>query len=76
MIIFRKVTGFKDCHFGTINARYVSRYYRVSGELIRLRNRSKLVERSLFVIIGLLQGANYILCTVYGVWGDSFHKQF
>ena len=26
VIIFRKVMGFKDCHFGTIDARYISRY--------------------------------------------------
>ena len=45
----------------TINARYISRYKRVSGELIRFRNRSKLVERSLFAIIDLLQGAKSIL---------------
>ena len=33
----------------------------VSGELFRLRNRSKLVERSLFAITDLLQGAKSIL---------------
>ena len=44
---FVKLWGFKDCHFdqfGTINAQYNSRYLRVSGDLIRLINRSKLVE--------------------------------
>ena len=59
---------FKDCHFGqfgTINARYISRYYRVSGELIPLRNRSKLVERSLFAVINLLQGAKSISFVIY-----------
>ena len=73
MIIFRKVTGFTDCHFGqfgTINARYISRYYRVIGELIRLKNRSKLVERSLFAIIDLLQGAkSIVLCLLWRVGG-------
>ena len=61
--------GFKDCHFGqfgTINPRYISRYYRVSGDLNRLRNCSKLVERSLFAITDLLQGAKFIL--LYFKW--------
>ena len=49
--IFRKLWGFKDCNFGTINERYISRYQRERGDLIRLRNGSKLVERSLFAII-------------------------
>ena len=31
------------------------------GDLARPRNRSKLVERSLFAIIDLLQGAKFIL---------------
>ena len=70
---FVKLWGFKDCHFdqlGTINARDISRYSRVSGELIRLRNRSKLVERSLFAIIDLLQGAKSILlCSIWRVGG-------
>ena len=67
-----KLWGFKDCHFGhfdqfgTINARYNSRYYRVSGDLIRLINRSKLVERSLFAIIDLLQGTKSIF--LYFIW--------
>ena len=61
MIINVKLRGFKDCHFGTINARYISRYY-----LIRPRNRSKLVERSLFAIIDLLQGAKFIF--LYFIW--------
>ena len=38
----------------------------VSGDLIHLRNRSKLVERSLFAIIDLLQGAKYIL--LLSIW--------
>ena len=74
-----KLWGFKDCHFGqfgTINARYISLYQRVSGMLIPLRNRSKLVERSLFSTIDLLQGAKSIFCTLNGVWGDDFHKKF
>ena len=52
--------GFKDCHFGTINARYISRYYRVSGILIRPRTHSKMVEGSFFAIIDLLIGAKSI----------------
>ena len=69
--IIQKVNckGFKDCHFGqlgTINARYISRYYRVSRDLIRLINRSKLVERRLFAIIDLLQGTKYIF--LYFIW--------
>ena len=45
----------------------------MSGDLIRLRNRSKLVEESLFAIIDLLLGANSI--TLYFVaCGDDFHK--
>ena len=38
---FLKLWWFKDCHFGhfgTINARYISRYYSVSGDLICLKN--------------------------------------
>ena len=70
MIIYVKLRGFKDCNFGqfeTINARYF-----VSGELIRLRNRSKLLKRSFTDIIGLLQGAKSIL--FYFKWrvGDDF----
>ena len=43
--------------------------------MIRLRNRSKLVERSLFAINGLLQGAKSIL--LYFIWrvGDDFQKK-
>ena len=79
MIVFCKVMGFKDCHFGqfgTIISRYISRYQRVSGDLIRLRNCSKLVYRSLFAIINLLQVAKSIL--LYFIWrvGDDFHKKF
>ena len=48
----------------------------MSGDLIRLINRSKLVERSLFAIIDLLlQGAKSILLYLYGVWGDKFLKK-
>ena len=42
---FFKLWGFKVCHIN------------VSGDLIRLRNWSKLVEGSLFAIIDLLIGA-------------------
>ena len=80
VIIFVKLWGLKDCHFGdfdqlgTINARYNSRYQGVSRDLIRLRKRSKLVERSLFAIIDLLHGAKSIVLILYGVWGDNFHR--
>ena len=69
---FVKLWGFKDCHFGhsdqfgTINARYNSRYFRVSRDLIRLINRSKLVERSLFAIIDLIQVTKSIF--LYFIW--------
>ena len=66
---FFKLWRFKDCNFGqfgTINARYISRYKRVSGELNRLRSRSKLVERNLFARIDLLQGAKFIF--LYFIW--------
>ena len=56
--------GFEDCHFGqfeTINARCISRNERVSGDLICHRNRSKLVQGSLYAIIYLLIGAISIL---------------
>ena len=41
--------GFRASHFvefGTINARYILRYYRVSEDLIRFKNRSELVEET------------------------------
>ena len=41
-------------------------YYRVGGDFVRLRNCSKLVEGSLFVIIDLLRGAKTI--TLYFMW--------
>ena len=69
---FVKLWGFKDCHFGhfdqfgTINARYISGYYRVSGDLIRLRNRSKLFEGSLFAVNDLLQGTKSTL--MFFIW--------
>ena len=47
----------------------------MSGGLIRLISRSKLVERSLFAIIDLLQGAKFFLLYLYGVWGDEFIKK-
>ena len=53
---------------------------RVSAELIRHRNRSKLVklvERSIFTIIDLLIVAKSITldCNLYGMWGDDFHEK-
>ena len=38
-LFFVKLYGLKDCHFGqfwTINARFISRYQRVSVDLFRL----------------------------------------
>ena len=69
---------FKDSHFGqvgTINARYNSHYYRVIGDLICYRNRSKLVEGSLFAAIYLLLVMKYM--TLYLIWivGYDFHKK-
>ena len=61
MIFF--VWEFKGCpfgQFGTINARHILRSQRVSGDLNRLRNLSKLVEGSLFDINYLLVGAKSI----------------
>ena len=74
---------FKDCRFGqfgTINAwdnlgQYISRYYRVSGDLIGFRNSSKLVQGSLFAIIDLLLRANLSFSTLYGVRGMIFTKK-
>ena len=64
--------GFKVCQFGqfgTINAQHVSRYKRVGVDLIRPRNRSKLVEGSLFAIIGLLIEVKFItLHFIRRVW--------
>ena len=69
---FVKLWGFKDCcfghfdQFGTINARYNSRYKRVSEDLIRFINRSKFIERNLFAIIDLLQLTKPIF--LYFIW--------
>ena len=78
MIIFCKVWGFNDCHFGqfgTISARYISRIERVIGDLIHLRNSSKLVDGKIFAIIVLLLGAKSI--TLYFIWrvGGWFSKK-
>ena len=48
---FEKLKGFKDCHFGTINARYVSRYQRESRDLVPLRTHSKSVGGNFFAIL-------------------------
>ena len=70
--------GFKDCLFGqfaTVNAQYNSRYQRVSGNLIRLRNFSELVEGSLFATNDLLLGAKPItLCFILSGWGMILPK--
>ena len=66
---FVRLWGIHDCHlsqFETINAQYILRYKRVNGDLIRHRNRSKLVEGCLFSIIVLLQGVKSIL--LYLIW--------
>ena len=44
----------------------------MSGDLIRHRNRSKLVEKSLIAIIDLLQGAKYKYFVVYMACGGTF----
>ena len=65
---FVMLWGFKGCHFclfGTINEKYISRYYRISADLIRLRNRFKLFEGGLFAKVGLLLGAKSI---TYFIW--------
>ena len=49
---------FKDCHFAHFGTYFV--LLRVSRDLIRPRNRSKLVEGSLFAIIDLLLRAKAI----------------
>ena len=66
---FVKFLGCKDCHFGqfgTITARHISRYKRVSGDLIRPRSRSKSVKGILFGIIDVLLGAKFV--TLYLTW--------
>ena len=56
--------------FSQNNLFYPKNFSAGSGDLIRLRNSSKLVERSLFVIIDLLQGAKSILlCYLWRVVG-------
>ena len=47
----------------------------MSGDLIRLISRSKLVERSLFAIIDLLQGTKSIFLYFILRMGDDFHKK-
>ena len=42
---------------------------------MHVRTRSKLIERSLFVIIHLLQGAMLAFLFFYGVWRDDFLKK-
>ena len=70
--------GFKDCHFGQFGTyrAIFPRNQRVSGDLIRLRNRSKLVEGNLFAIIDLLTRAKFI--TLHFAWrvGDDFYEKF
>ena len=61
-LFFLNLWGFKNCHFGefgTINVRFAI-------DLIRLRNRSKLVQSSLYAITNLLIGAKSI--TLFLVW--------
>ena len=78
MIIFWKVMGFiyyHFGHFGTIYAQLISRFLRVSGNLIRLRNCSKLVKGSLVAMMICYQERNLSLCVFYGVFWDGFHKK-
>ena len=66
---FVMLWGFKDCHFGQFRSvikRYILRYYCISGDRIRLRNCSKMVEKCSTVINDLLQGAKIIL--LYFIW--------
>ena len=68
MIVFCKVMGLKIAILANLGQ--LTRDYSVSRYLIRLRNRSKLVERSLFALIDLLQGAKSILsCLIWRVGG-------
>ena len=54
--------------------RDISRYKRVSGDVIRLGNRSKWVEGSLFAIIDLLLGAEFIISYFMTCGGMIFTK--
>ena len=64
MITFLKFWGLKDCHFGEfwIDFALLTRTRFRAGDLIRLRNRSKLVEEQLclFAVNYLLLGAKFI----------------
>ena len=67
MIIFRKVIAI----LGQLT-RDIFRAINGKRDLIRLRNRCKLVERSLFAIIDLLQGAKTILLNFIWRVGGRF----
>ena len=75
-LFFVSLWRFKEWHFGqigTINARYFSSYYRSSGDLIRLRNCSKLVGENLFAKLDMLLRAKTItLCFIWRVAGWIF----
>ena len=68
MIIFRKLWVLKTAILANLGQL-------TREDLIRLRNRSKLVDGSLFALIDLLPGAKYI--TLYFIWrvGDDFNKK-
>ena len=67
---FVKFWGFKDCHFEKINARYISLYERVGGDLIRLGNRSKLA-----IFGSLLEAKPITLNVICREGADSFKKK-
>ena len=74
---FVKLWGFKDCHFShfwTINAWYISRYQRVSANLIRPRNRSKLVQGSLYALIFRFFKKSITLYLIWRVEGFLYKK--
>ena len=48
---------------------------RKSRDLIRLRNRFKLLEGSLFAVIDLLLDAKFITLYFISRVGDDFHKK-
>ena len=77
MLIFRKdLWGFKDCDFGQFG-QFWPILTRERKFLIGLRNRSKLVQRSLFAINDLLIGTKSITLYFIGRVGGWFsHKIF
>ena len=70
---------FKDCHFdqfGTISAQFfLALLMRKCRDFIRLRNRFKLLEGSLFAVIDLLLDAKFITLYFISRVGDDFPKK-